>query len=118
VGGVRLTELEPHWCADFDAPGNVKQGLTFLCPCCKAIRLGAWFDVPVCGSPAIDPEAFRRRLEEFRDEDSDHPAYTTHIGRILWKRNGNTFDVMTLTPSIDASKFGHWHGFITNGAIA
>lgn len=35
---------------------------------------------------------------------------------------GITFDcphcrTLTLTPSVDASKHGHWHGFITNGEI-
>jgi Family of unknown function (DUF6527) len=37
--------------------------------------------------------------------------------RPVWKRNGETFADLTLAPSIDASKSGHWHGFITNGEI-
>lgn len=28
---------------------------------------------------------------------------------------GDTFDNLTLTPSVDRSGDGHWHGFITNG---
>jgi hypothetical protein len=32
-----------------------------------------------------------------------------------WRASGDTFEAMTLTPSVDASKEGHWHGHITNG---
>jgi hypothetical protein len=35
----------------------------------------------------------------------------------LWQRAGDTFDTLTLSPSIDASKHGHWHGFIQGGEI-
>jgi hypothetical protein len=34
---------------------------------------------------------------------------------VLWQRTGETFETLTLTPSVDCSAWGHWHGFITNG---
>ena len=34
-----------------------------------------------------------------------------------WKFEGNDFNTLTVTPSIDASKSGNWHGYITNGEI-
>lgn len=34
-----------------------------------------------------------------------------------WKFDGNDFNTLTVTPSIDASASGNWHGFITNGEI-
>ena len=34
-----------------------------------------------------------------------------------WTINGDDFATMTVTPSIDASPSGDWHGFITNGEI-
>jgi hypothetical protein len=34
-----------------------------------------------------------------------------------WSFTGNNFETMTVTPSIDASSSGNWHGFITNGEI-
>lgn len=37
--------------------------------------------------------------------------------RHVWKREGDAFETLTLTPSIDASAHGHWHGFITNGEV-
>jgi hypothetical protein len=33
----------------------------------------------------------------------------------LWQRTGNTFETLTLTPSIDASP--DWHGYVTSGQI-
>ncbi len=38
---------------------------------------------------------------------------------VYWQRTGDTFETLTLTPSVDAASHGvgHWHGFITNGEI-
>jgi hypothetical protein len=36
---------------------------------------------------------------------------------ILWRREGDTFDTLTLSPSVDASPSGHWHGFVRNGEV-
>ena len=38
-------------------------------------------------------------------------------GNNIWKMTGNTFEDITLSPSIDTSSSGHWHGFIQNGEI-
>lgn len=35
-----------------------------------------------------------------------------------WAFKGNDFATLTVTPSIDASRSGNWHGFVTNGNIA
>lgn len=35
----------------------------------------------------------------------------------LWERTGEDFDDLTLSPSVDASVLGHWHGFIRNGMV-
>jgi hypothetical protein len=35
-----------------------------------------------------------------------------------WTMGGQTFEDLTLTPSIDVSAAGHWHGFITNGDVS
>jgi hypothetical protein len=39
------------------------------------------------------------------------------VGAGGWQASGETFDTLTLTPSVDVGGFGHWHGFITNGEI-
>jgi hypothetical protein len=36
---------------------------------------------------------------------------------IHWKRSGEAFETLSLSPSIDASNAGHWHGFIKNGEV-
>lgn len=98
---MRLTDLDPRWCVDADIVigGSVKHfdgrhgmGITFDCPCCKRVRLAVWFDKPIDGGVPTDDAK-------------------------LWSRSGETFETLTLSPSIDASKHGHWHGFIRNGAI-
>ena len=34
-----------------------------------------------------------------------------------WQFEGNDFNSLTVSPSIDASRSGNWHGFIRNGEI-
>lgn len=98
---MKLTDLEPRWALDADimVDGTVVHnehrqgmGLTFLCPHCKAVRLGVFIQNPVDGLPPSDD------------------------AKMLWARvSGSTFEDLTLSPSIDASKSGHWHGFIQRG---
>lgn len=100
---MRLVDLDPHWLVSRDAngyeqPGGRRIGITFLCPCgCRGTdrerRLWATFKNPIDGGEA----------------EPDWPVY--------WQRSGETFEDLTLSPSIDASRFGHWHGFITNGEV-
>jgi hypothetical protein len=102
---VKLTDLNPkfftlgHWAS----PHIFAIGLTFDCPCCRDRRLAVFFDTP------IDPDNVAKTFME--------PWTPTLLNHNLWKRSGDTFDTLTLTPSIDASAHGHWHGFIQNGEI-
>jgi len=94
---MRLTELEPVWWAEKDRHG---QGVCFLCPHCKAIGqtvyLAPAFANPLDGGePSPDPEGSKPRPH--------------------WRRIGDTFDTLTLSPSINYP--GHWHGFITEGDV-
>jgi hypothetical protein len=109
---VKLTELAPRWVGVFGAPSDAKQGVSFQCPCCAgATRLAIFFDVPICSCPAADINlVHRQQSDELHLNDE-------HVGRTLWHREGDSFETLTLTPSIDASHFGHWHGFITAGEI-
>jgi hypothetical protein len=101
---MRLTELNPRW----TGTGAIITGLTFDCPHCRIQRLGIMFQ------NAIDLEGW---LEK---------GCTRHHSDYEWDRTGETFDTMSLSPSIDTSQppdihridfEGHWHGFITNGEI-
>lgn len=99
---IKLTDLEPRWAADYDIligdrvvhdADRVGMAISFLCPCCREMRLCVFFKNPVDGKAHTD------------DRDDAH----------LWTRTGDTFETLSLTPSVDASGFGHWHGVITNG---
>lgn len=112
---MKLTELEPRW---FDVPGvgTNKDGVTFLCPCgsCRAgkpVRLGVQFANPVQGGEAVEMTNAERLRHVHDLRTFDVPPGT------LWTRTGETFADMSLSPSVDASASGHWHGHVTNGEI-
>lgn len=111
---MKLIDLDPRWAMDADIVigGIVRHyedrhgmAVTFECPHCvlreqqtgnkHVCRLGVWFANPIDGLPPTD------------DKDVSH----------LWQRTGETFDTLTLSPSIDASSDGHWHRFIVNGVV-
>jgi len=111
---MRLTDLKPKWIqlnnwACPDRPFYI--GVSFLCPHCSP-------DLPEHGSqrrqrlairfcPAIDPT----NVEATFMVPLVHEETT-------WNRvSGDTFETLTLSPSINTEQHGHWHGFITNGNI-
>jgi hypothetical protein len=96
---IRLRDLDPRWTCD--TYGRHGQGISFECPIHREHRLAVAFANPIDGGGKMDG-----------------PKY-------WWVRMGETFDDLTLGPSIDASanKEGHeiktpcWHGFIRNGEV-
>jgi hypothetical protein len=95
---MKLTDLNPRWFVL--ETGGQRVGLTFECPHCRAQRLGVVFHH--AGHEAIDDTYIRA-----------HSPTTNHI----WAATGETFEALTLSPSVDASASGHWHGFIMSGEI-
>lgn len=109
---MRLTDLDPGWwvTSEGSTSGRHGMGLSFQCPCKPGcdLTLGVWFANPLDGGP---------------------PAPEGEMPKPRWVRVGDTFETMTLTPSIDADspdlvkgkpelgKLGHWHGHITAGEI-
>lgn len=104
---MKLTDLNPRWTGIGSGKDQIITGITFDCPHCRVQRLGVLF------KNAIDHEGW---LEK---------GITRHHDKNEWDREGDTFDSLTLTPSIDTTKpqqqglafEGHWHGFITKGEI-
>ncbi len=100
---MKLTELRPKWAVDADIvvggqtvhdPNRTGMAISFDCPCClgtpKATRLCVYFKNPIDGGlPSDDGK--------------------------LWERSGETFENLTLAPSVDVSEHEHWHGHIKNG---
>ena len=107
---MKLTELEPRWYSVGDSKGIA--GISFQCPHCKKERLGVRIDHQ-------NPHVIQ--------VDHDNDITTAPINVQIWQvtgdaptLNGEThggFENITLTPSVDSSASGHWHGFITNGEI-
>jgi hypothetical protein len=97
---MKLRELDPRWYSAQD--NGPKVGFTFNCPHCSSDdlhRLG----VAVHQDGLIDPEPSNPKCWP--------PGY-------VWEMSGGeNWDTLSLTPSVDASQFGHWHGFIKNGNI-
>lgn len=105
---MRLTDLEPRWFAHGDEPHAV---FVFNCPhCCatgRRVRLS-------CTVVAMKGSDQRGIFDAAYGED----AVVVGCKFLAWTMvNGPSFETMTITPSLDASAAGHWHGFITNGAI-
>ena len=107
---MKLTDLEPRWYSVGDSKGI--SGISFLCPHCKQTRLNVRID---SATPHIT------------QVDHDNDITTAPINVQIWQISGDAptfdgeshggFENVTLTPSVDASASGHWHGFITNGEI-
>ena len=95
---MKLTELRPRWITPANWHGPfLAYGIEFDCPTCGH-RLAVHF------LPWINPD----RLPTEGDF-----AY----GQLKWQRTGDTFETLSLQPSIDFGAAGCWHGHITNGEL-
>lgn len=97
---MRLIDLEPRW---YERGEGNRVGMTFECPHCRETGQRLAVALHLDGTN-MDP-------------DPDNPQQFAADERIWTVVGGSGFEDLTLTPSIDASASGHWHGFITNGGI-
>lgn len=101
---MKLTDLNPRWIGHggegytVTATGEPvarteKVGVICDCPCGCAVELFVPFETP------IGPGPLRHQWG--------------------WKRSGETFETLTLTPSVLRQGVGScgWHGFITAGEV-
>lgn len=105
--------------------------MVFQCPHCRKVWLCVAFANPIDGGPPFDIGTGERRpwrrLWHILYGDLKDPAV---LGRVIpkgiavvppgthWTRTGEAFDVLSLAPSVDASRSGHWHGSISNGEVS
>lgn len=96
---MKLSELNPRFADSMSVPGggwNLSArrniGLSFECPHCRKIRMFVHFRNPI-GEGSPEPNV------------------------LLWEREGDTFEEMTLRPSIDNSAQGHAHVSIIAGEV-
>jgi hypothetical protein len=105
---VKLVELEPRWIHP-----NM---FVFLCPHCREIFL-------TCKNIEMMMHEQVAIFEREFGEDWANRVVPAREG-VAWSiagydpnNPGAAFQTGTVTPSIDASASGHWHGHITNGLI-
>jgi len=107
---MKLSELSPRWIHP-----NV---FVFRCPHCPDSGV-----LLMCKNIEMD---LRDQMELIFKEFGTHGQLVvpdkaemawTITGRIPSDPHQAFADDITVTPSLDASKSGHWHGFITNGEI-
>ena len=99
---MRLIDLNPEWIGSggegiFDkdmnpSPARHGVGVMFDCPCGCGTRCFIPFTQPLDGGSSIDYH-------------------------VTWERTGDSFENLTLTPSILRIGGCGWHGFITNGEV-
>lgn len=103
---MKLADLEPTFVGNYNSETHAMrqldsvegaQGVIFVCPKCGNHAVLCWFRNPH-NAPVVPDDALP--------------------GPGRWTFNGDSFDVLTLSPSIDLSRGAgecNWHGFITNG---
>lgn len=100
---MKLTDLSPRWVS---YGGNDKAALIFKCPCCREMWLTCTFQ----------PIKMSHQLEIYRPEGEASGGHVVPSRQdYAWSRHGDDFESLSVTPSVDASASGHWHGFITGG---
>lgn len=106
---MRLTELDPRWLM---LDGR-RAGFMFRCPTDAKFYQTCFFE----------PTPRRRQDEAIQAQITDgyHQLVQQCNESCGWKPAGAVesllFETLTVTPSLDGSAGGLWHGFITNGEI-
>ena len=100
---MKLTDLEPRWISE--------HVFAFRCPCCKRVWL-------TCKNVVME-HCEQRNLAISANLKPTGPRYNVVLMDVdvVWSWTELDFEIMSVTPSVDASKSGHWHGFITSGQI-
>lgn len=120
---MKLADLNPRWFAE---EGRRGQGVLFDCPGCRA---GVCADAKDGGRPfrlavAITPldggAPFPiKKMETLFSaiEAAEGEEWTGRVvpPGIVWGRTGETFETLSISPSVDASASGHWHGHVSEG---
>lgn len=103
---MKLIDLHPHWIGAGGEGISDQDGH----PVPKRVGVGVVFDCPCgCESPCYVP---------FTNPLDGGPAHND--GHATWQRTGETFETLTLTPSIlrmPAKGGCGWHGHVTDGCV-
>lgn len=104
---TRLIELYPVWLTR----GGKRVGFTFVCPTNAKMRQSCF----------PNPPETSEQIDLFDSVHGEHQMVQPCNPMQHWQIAGGietaSFETMTVTPSLDGSAGGLWHGFITNGEI-
>ncbi len=103
---MRLDDLNPGWVGAGGKGISNADGT----PATKRTGIGIGFDCPCCGE---------RNYISFTNPIDGGPAII-NPGEPAWQRTGDTFEALTLSPSIHKAKdLGGcgWHGWIRDGEV-
>jgi hypothetical protein len=116
---TKLRDFQPHWVNIPQAADGVKIyiGVSFLCPHCthtpcptcgaqRGRRLAVSFWPPIIPADCGLDQSLALQCAEQIPHDSFHVRVS-----------GETFDDLTINPSIGFERDGHWHGRITHGEM-
>lgn len=98
---MKLTDLEPRWLDE--------HVFVFRCPHCRSILLSCK------DAPMATRDQYRLFARELGEDWNRRVVGTKQD--VAWRISSKDFESMSVTPSIDASASGHWHGHITDGEI-
>jgi hypothetical protein len=114
---MKLTELDPRWLV---ADGK-RVGFVFLCPHCRTTWVSCFTTAMphISGQDYHDCQAalFALAIPEVPSHEVV-PCRRNYAWNASPPVNQATFENLSVTPSLDASASGHWHGHITNGECA
>jgi hypothetical protein len=96
---LKLIDLNPKWDQNIPLADGIFTGLIYKCPVTRRMHTVDFF-------PIIDPYGVSKELLE--------RIKVGRIGRLVWQRIGDTFETITLTPSISRSCC---HVTISNGMV-
>lgn len=104
---MKLIELDPKWLIK----GGSRVGFTFRSPTNPEWRQSCF----------VENTPRREQWQLFEDEAGENFKIQGCRPDFAWTVSGGiaaaNFETMTVTPSLDGSSGGLWHGFITNGQI-
>jgi len=101
---MNLTDCHPRWetIPNWSSPSLFAVGLIFTCPVCR-------YPVLCHFKPSLDPDGLQAKYE--------WPDFPAQDGGSQWARSGDSFETLSLAPSINNDRAGCGHWTLANGQL-
>lgn len=110
---MRLTDLEPRWLMK----DGVRLGFAFRSPTCRPASQRIYWQTCMENPPSVSDQIDLWVANGFEDHHLLQPCNPAAHWRCTPPLPEADFGNISVTPSLDGSAGGLWHGFITNGEI-